>query len=320
MKYLNTYKKFNVLFEELNDELISSDWFYDKKEDIEDILLSFTDGGFEINIKKGYTTRPSRNKLPLITVEMNPKNRVNPNGLMTKEDQITVTQDMIDDLSRLKGYMNELGFDDLTSKVAYFANAKGEPITKNIKPHQRVWLTGYHIDIEPGTCEIFRYSGIIGDPSVTESILGYNITSITLSFKPSQLTKVQESMTMREFNEVIDDLLLPFSDVGFLTENRIPAGGIVIKMQRLDLNKIKFKEIKEDLSRLLEYLSNNVPSWNIEVTIQVAKQVDEGIIYPPKVKLPINGVIDLIDRLYVGKARKEENIDDFYISYISIET
>lgn len=142
--------------------------------------------------------------------------------------------------------------------------------------------------------------------------------------------KVQESMTMREFNEVIDDLLLPFSDIGFLTENRILLNRysvilnrysvIVIKMQRLDLNKIKFKEIKEDLSRLLDYLSNNVPSWNIEVTIQVAKQVDEGIIYPPKVKLPINGVIDLIDRLYVGKARKEENIDDFYISYISIET
>lgn len=128
-------------------------------------------------------------------------------------------------------------------------------------------------------------------------------------------------MTMIEFNEEIDDLLLPFSDVGFFTENRIPAGGIVIKMQHLDLEKIKFKEIKEDLLRLLEYLSSSVPSWNIEVIIQVAKlTVDDKIIYPPKVKLPINGMIELIDRLYVGRARREENIDDFYISYISIET
>ena len=134
--------------------------------------------------------------------------------------------------------------------------------------------------------------------------------------------QVYESLTMVEFREEVDDLLLPFSDIGYNVENRLGPGGIHIKVPDLDSNmvRIKFKEIKEDLLRLLEYLRSNITRSDIEVIIQVTRFTEYNRpIYPPRVVLPIDNMIELMDRLCVGKARREENIDDFYVAYITIE-
>ena len=206
MRYLKIFEEYNS-----NDNYLVYQYISDLKDNIKDILLSFTEAGgstrgFNVNVKKGRTT--GLDSLPYITLEIIPKNKVNPNGSMTKEDQITVTQDMIDDLSRLKYYMTELGFNNLTKCiVAYFSTNDGKPIPKYTEVNYgRGWLTAYYGTIEPGELTVSKYKPFSDKPAESESILNYDIISITLDFKPSQYNMVHKEVE-------IEGRVFPFSRV-----------------------------------------------------------------------------------------------------------
>lgn len=198
MRYLKIFEEYNS-----NDNYLVYQYINNLKDNIKDILLSFADSGFNVDVKKGRTT--GLDPLPYITLEINPRNKVYPNGPITRQDQITLTQDMIDDLSRLKDYMTELGFNNLTKCiVAYFSTTDGKPISRYTKG--RGWLSAYYGTIEPGELTVSKYKPFSDKPAESESVLNYDIISITLDFKPSRYNMVHKEVE-------IEGRVFPFSRV-----------------------------------------------------------------------------------------------------------
>jgi hypothetical protein len=78
-------------------------------------------------------------------------------------------------------------------------------------------------------------------------------------------------MTVPELSNEIDDFLLYFEDEGYQSENRYRyGGGISIYRNHLPINqwnneKTSFKNISDDLLRLVEYLLLNVKKVIIDI-------------------------------------------------------
>lgn len=85
--------------------------------------------------------------------------------------------------------------------------------------------------------------------------------------------KVFESGTMKELHEYLDDLLLPFSDLGYKVTNHIAyGGGIGITCDCKDA--VSYIEFKDDLIRVLDYIYNTSNGkLGEEVNIKIATEV-----------------------------------------------
>lgn len=68
--------------------------------------------------------------------------------------------------------------------------------------------------------------------------------------------KVFESGTMRDLHEYLDDLLLPFSDLGYKVTNHTSYGGGIGIIGDFN-NSIVYSELKDDLIRVLDYIKKS---------------------------------------------------------------
>lgn len=82
--------------------------------------------------------------------------------------------------------------------------------------------------------------------------------------------KVFEAGTMRDLHEYLDDLLLPFSDLGYkVTNHTAYGGGIGIVGDFNDSSN--YSELKDDLIRVLEYIkksSNGKLGYEVNIRIK----------------------------------------------------
>jgi hypothetical protein len=103
--------------------------------------------------------------------------------------------------------------------------------------------------------------------------------------------KVFESGTMKELHEYLDDLLLPFSDLGYEVTNHIAyGGGIGITCDYKHASS--YGEFKDDLIRVLDYIYNTSNGkLGEEVNIKIATEV-RGFKYSASYEYSFRDVID----------------------------
>jgi len=103
--------------------------------------------------------------------------------------------------------------------------------------------------------------------------------------------KVFEAGNMKELHEYLDDLLLPFSDLGYkVTNHTAYGGGIGIFSQFGDIlignsNNSNYVELRDDLIRVLEYIKKSSNGkLGSEVNIKIATEVPYTASYEYRLK------------------------------------
>jgi hypothetical protein len=87
------------------------------EDEVEDILLSFSDAGFEVEAGVYWAFDV---EVPKVAITIKAKKRGN---FLTREDQIEINSDMIEDLNRLFGYLDNIGFKYIEKFIDLFAQS-----------------------------------------------------------------------------------------------------------------------------------------------------------------------------------------------------